>query len=428
MRILVDDSLSVEPNSDEQLPYDYYKDRSSHDVENNNVASSSLLRPTMLPQPPPRVRRTGTTIAGLIVGTEYCILAADSRATMGTTVADTRAEKLHRLTPHIWAAGAGTSADLQHVTQHCCSHFRWASGQQDGTIGNSGGILYHILPREDHGKTTTMTTTTIGRRRRRRQRQRQSSSFPSMTALCHWLREQLYQSQGECQANLIVGGICPKTCQPMLRTIHPHGSMDHLVPFAALGSGGMAAMAVLEQSFLLGRFKDKPEEMTLEEAISIMIRAIQAGIENDLGSGSQIDLVILRVQKPKKKNKSSRDHEHDNDDDDNNDDTTIITTDYRRAAVPEPELPPLAHRTTTTTTTTTSSGSGSGVNGFGNTPFVLRPVSLVDKNQERRRPLPNLPQQEQQRWHDPEEEEWNKLLGISTKSTTTTTTTTTTES
>jgi len=43
-------------------------------------------------------------------------LAADTRATAGSIVADKNCEKLHKLAPNIYCAGAGTAADCDHVT------------------------------------------------------------------------------------------------------------------------------------------------------------------------------------------------------------------------------------------------------------------------------------------------------------------------
>ena len=81
--------------------------------------------------------KTGTTICGVIFNvsflssdknkrrkslTSFCAiqggvaLAADTRATAGTIVADKNCEKLHWLAPNILCAGAGTAADCDHVT------------------------------------------------------------------------------------------------------------------------------------------------------------------------------------------------------------------------------------------------------------------------------------------------------------------------
>ena len=43
-------------------------------------------------------------------------IAADTRATAGSIVADKNCEKLHVLAPNIYCAGAGTAADCDHVT------------------------------------------------------------------------------------------------------------------------------------------------------------------------------------------------------------------------------------------------------------------------------------------------------------------------
>jgi|GEM_PF-7030279 len=53
-----------------------------------------------------------------------------------------------------------------------------------------------------------------------------------------------------------------------------------------MGSGSLAAMAVFES-----RWK---RTLTEEEAKEIVSQAVQAGVFNDLGSGSYVDLCIIR--------------------------------------------------------------------------------------------------------------------------------------
>ena len=67
-------------------------------------------------------------------------------------------------------------------------------------------------------------------------------------------------------------------------TVYPHGSSDAL-PFATMGSGSLAAMAT-ESDF--------KENMTEAEAKELVARSIRAGIFNDLGSGSNVDLCVIR--------------------------------------------------------------------------------------------------------------------------------------
>ena len=50
-------------------------------------------------------------------------LAADTRATAGTVVADKNCEKIHKLAPNIFCCGAGTAADCEHVTGKCAKFF-----------------------------------------------------------------------------------------------------------------------------------------------------------------------------------------------------------------------------------------------------------------------------------------------------------------
>jgi 20S proteasome subunit beta 2 len=74
------------------------------DFVNRNFVLTDKMH---MKQPP--FTKTGTTIVGLITK-DAVILAADTRATAGSIVADKNCEKLHKLSPNIYAAGAGTAA------------------------------------------------------------------------------------------------------------------------------------------------------------------------------------------------------------------------------------------------------------------------------------------------------------------------------
>ncbi len=96
------------------------------------------------------------------------------------------------------------------------------------------------------------------------------------------LKQMLFKYQGNIGAALILGGV--DIAGPGLFTIYPHGSTDKL-PYVTMGSGSLAAMAVFEAHW-------KPE-MTREEAIKLVQDAIEAGIFNDLGSGSNVDVTVI---------------------------------------------------------------------------------------------------------------------------------------
>ena len=71
---------------------------------------------------------------------------------------------------------------------------------------------------------------------------------------------------------------------PQLYSIHPHGSTESL-PFISMGSGSIAAMSVLENSY--------KGSLELCSALILVKESILAGIHNDLGSGNNIDICII---------------------------------------------------------------------------------------------------------------------------------------
>ena len=58
-----------------------------------------------------KYKKTGTTICA-VMHKDGIVFAADSRATAGSVVMDLECIKVHELAPNIFAAGAGTAADL----------------------------------------------------------------------------------------------------------------------------------------------------------------------------------------------------------------------------------------------------------------------------------------------------------------------------
>jgi 20S proteasome subunit beta 2 len=55
--------------------------------------------------------------------------------------------------------------------------------------------------------------------------------------------------------------------------------------YVSLGSGSIAASGILETEY--------KQDMTLEEGKALCVKAISAGIIEDLGSGSQVDVVVI---------------------------------------------------------------------------------------------------------------------------------------
>jgi 20S proteasome subunit beta 2 len=100
------------------------------------------------------------------------------------------------------------------------------------------------------------------------------------------LRQYLFRYQGHVSAALVLGGY--DINGPYLGSIAPHGSSDRL-PYVTMGSGSLAAMSVFEEKYT--------PNMSEEEAKELVADAIRAGIFNDLGSGSNVDLCVITKDK-----------------------------------------------------------------------------------------------------------------------------------
>ncbi|MCO5590493.1 hypothetical protein L7F22_044463 [Adiantum nelumboides] len=185
----------------------------------------------------PKATSTGTTIVGCIFK-DGIVLGADTRATEGPIVADKNCEKIHYLSPFIRCCGAGTAADTEFVTQLISSNLQ----------------LHELSTGRPPRVATAMTM----------------------------LKQRLFHQIG---AALVLGGF--DASGPHLFTVAPHGSTDKL-PYVTMGSGSLAAMSVFESSW--------EKDMSREAAIDIVANAIQSGIFNDLGSGSNVDVCVITAK------------------------------------------------------------------------------------------------------------------------------------
>ncbi|KAL7648959.1 UNVERIFIED_CONTAM: hypothetical protein RMT77_000894 [Armadillidium vulgare] len=185
----------------------------------------------------PKFHSTGTTIAG-IVYKDGVVLGADTRATSDNIVADKNCSKIHYMQPNMYCCGAGTAADLELTTQMMSSQLE--------------------LHRLHTGRQVPVV------------------------AANRLLKQYLFGYQGYVGAALVLGGVDKYGSH--IYSIHPHGSSERL-PYTTMGSGSLAAMSVFET-----RWK---EDLELEEAKILVRDAIAAGITNDMGSGSNVDLCVI---------------------------------------------------------------------------------------------------------------------------------------
>ena len=102
----------------------------------------------------------------------------------------------------------------------------------------------------------------------------------------HRLVNHVVRYGGHVGTYLIIGGYDVKG--PQLIEVSADGN-SYAFPYLTLGSGSLAAMAIMET-----QYKD---EMTEEEAKKMCIAAIEAGIYHDLGSGSNVDICVIKKNK-----------------------------------------------------------------------------------------------------------------------------------
>jgi len=189
----------------------------------------------------PKATSTGTTIVGLKFK-DGVVLGADTRSTEGHIVADKNCDKIHYVAPNIYCCGAGTAADTNSTTHLISSKLelhRLATGRESRVV----------------------------------------------TALTY-LKQTLFKYQGQVSAALVLGGY--DVNGPGLYTVQPYGSTDKL-PFVTMGSGSLASMAIFENKWR--------KDLERQEAIELAVEAVKAGIFNDLGSGSNVDIVVLEKGK-----------------------------------------------------------------------------------------------------------------------------------
>ncbi|KAK6355142.1 proteasome core particle subunit beta 2 [Orbilia brochopaga] len=204
----------------------------------NHTRNAALMAAGM---PAPKATSTGTTIVGCLFDGGV-VIAADTRATSGSIVADKNCEKLHYISPQIWCAGAGTAADTEFTTAIVSSN-----------------LELHAL--------------STGRK-------------PRVVTCMTMLKQHLFKYQGHIGAYLVVAGCDPTGSH--LYTVHAHGSTDRL-PYVTMGSGSLAAMSVFETQWKKG--------LDREAAVKLCSEAILSGIFNDLGSGSNVDVCVITPDK-----------------------------------------------------------------------------------------------------------------------------------
>ena len=187
-----------------------------------------------------KVKETGTTTVG-IVCKDAVILGAEKKSTLGYLVASKESEKILPLDIHIAMTIAGASGDAQVLARYLRAEFKLfeIEHRRKITVRGAAVLLSNIL--------------------------QSSKYFP-------------YYVQ------LIIGGV--DDSGPHIFDLDAIGGIEEDKKFISTGSGSPIALGVLEDQY--------KEEMSVEEAKELAIRAIKAAIERDIGSGGRaIDIAII---------------------------------------------------------------------------------------------------------------------------------------
>jgi len=216
----------------------------------------------------PSLLQTGTTIVGVCCR-DGVVLGADTRSTGGPLVMDKNKLKIHTVAPRIFCCAAGTSADCDQLTRRAGHYLSLLRIEHD--LAGDGGVNYL------------------------------DSVSAAIASLIHSMQ---HAHAGRLpESSIILGGLDANG--PALYQLAATGASR--TSFCALGSGSVDAISVLEAArSKWGKTQSTRsvdgiegadrsiENINVEDAIDAVRQAVRAGILNDLGSGSHVDLCVIK--------------------------------------------------------------------------------------------------------------------------------------
>lgn len=182
--------------------------------------------------------KTGTTTVG-IIARDAVVIAAEMKSTMGYMVDSKQARKIFKLDDHIGMTIAGLVGDALFLVKLLKAQFKlYKLDRGPITVNAAANLLSNIL--------------------------QGSKYFP-------------YLNQ------LILAGY---DSQPGVYSFDPFGGYDSQDKFFTTGSGSPFVYGVLEAEY--------KETMSVDDVITLAIRAIKAAIERDIGSGGKgINVAVI---------------------------------------------------------------------------------------------------------------------------------------
>ena len=182
--------------------------------------------------------KKGTTTIGLIAK-DAVVIAAEQKSTMGYLVESKEAQKVFQLDDHIGMTIAGGVGDALAMIRLLKAQFK----------------LYKL----ERGPITMKAAATL------------------LSNILQGSKYYPYMNQ------FILAGY---DSEPRVYSLDPVGGFDCRDNFYSTGSGSPFAYGVLEAGY--------KENMTVEEAVTLVVKAIKAAIERDIGSGGkEIQVAVI---------------------------------------------------------------------------------------------------------------------------------------
>ena len=187
---------------------------------------------------PKKLVMKGTTTIG-VVCKNGVILSSDTRVTMGYFVAHKRGKKIHKIDDHLAMTIAGTVADAQWTVD----------------VLKANAQLYKLTNRR---------------------------KMP-VSAAARLIANLLFSSRYyPLLTQVLIGGI--DDTGPHIYSLDPLGSLTE-EKCVATGSGSPIAYGVLEDQYR--------EDVTVEELLPIVVRAVHSAMKRDTASGDSFDVAII---------------------------------------------------------------------------------------------------------------------------------------
>jgi len=183
----------------------------------------------------------GTTTIG-VVCKDGVILASDTRVTMGFYVAHKHGKKIYKIDDHLAMTIAGTVADAQRTVDILAANaqlYKLNMGRPI-PVGSAARLVANLLFSARYMPLATQ---------------------------------------------VLVGGV--DETGPHVFSLDPFGSLTE-EKCVATGSGSPIAYGVLEDKF--------KEDMTVEEALPIIVRAVDSAMKRDAASGDSFNVAVIDVK------------------------------------------------------------------------------------------------------------------------------------